>query len=212
MSDHLAILDELARSAVTCERCFQGKDLCRSFVDIPQPRYIGPGYWQAQQKVAFVMLNPGAGTDEWRNRDWREHLIAFRDRRSSLADVFDAQRRHMPFWSGGRLIGFLHLHELDVDSAALINIAWCATAGNRYPSWMLNQCFALHTRNWLEELCPGFVILSGVASHAFEREVQMCLPESIIFRSFHYAHRPLDAKRAASHAEEIAQELARLAK
>ena len=74
---------------------------------------------------------------------------------------------------------------------------------------MLKQCFTLHTREWLAELRPGFIILSGTASHYFEPEVQKRLPESKIFPSFHYAHRPLDGERARCRAAEIAQELAR---
>lgn len=200
-------LTDLAHSAVACHACFSDGRLHRSFVDLAQPRYIGPGYRSASQKIAFVMLNPGAGQDDWRNTEWKEHIYRFRDEGASLESVFSGQRRHMPFWAGGKLISFVRAHGLDVDNLALVNIAWCATKENKYPVWMLKQCFTLHTMRWLSCLAADVIILSGTASHSFEHEIAENLPNAKVLTSFHYAHRPLDADRAMSRAREIADEL-----
>lgn len=203
-------LETMARRSVECGRCFECGKLKRSFVDLPQPRYVGPRYWSAALRTAFVMINPGAGVADWRNDEWKGHLHRFRTGDESLGDVFTAQRRHMPNWVGNKLIPFLELHGLDVECIALVNIAWCATEENKYPKWMLKQCFASHTQGWLTTLAPKVVILSGTASHAFERNVHLLLPGCSMFKTFHYAHRPLDAERARRHALEVAGELANI--
>ena len=55
-------------------------------------------------------------------------LVAYRDGRATLAEVFKEQRRHMPAWND--LMPFLAKHGLSVDRLAMINVAWCATAGD----------------------------------------------------------------------------------
>ena len=200
-------LENIAFKAVHCRECFSDGKLRSSYVDIAQPRYIGPGYWKSSQKVAFVMLNPGAGKDDWRNVDWKNHIYGFRDGIESIHDIFSAQRRHMPYWGGGKLISFIKLHGLDVDDLALVNIAWCATKENKYPVWMLKQCFKLHTYDWLAEIRPQVVILSGTGTHQFASELNGLTKQIKIFKSFHYAHRPLDAERAESRAREIAEQI-----
>lgn len=200
-----AVLDALAKSAVACDKCFDGRGLVRSFVDTAQPRYVGKGYWTSSSRVAFVMLNPAAGKADWRNEDWRTALRNYKNRACSLQSVFDAQRRHMPFWSSGKLIKFLRLHGLDVDSTALVNIAWCATDGNEYPPWMLSECLNTHTNTWLKKLAPNVVLLSGSAAHPFKDKLAELLPDVTIHKTFHYAHRPLDAAKAEKRASEIQQ-------
>ena len=200
-------LEQLAKEAVICSACFGDGALHRTYVDLPQPRYIGPGYWSAPKRIAFIMLNPGAGKADWRNTEWKQHIERFKNSEESLQEVFSGQRKHMPHWSGGKLISFIELHGLNVDDLAIVNIAWCATQENKYPKWMLKQCFNLHTAAWLENLKPNTLILSGTASHYFEEAIQSLLPQSKIFTSYHYAHRPLDAKKAESRAKEISEAL-----
>ena len=200
-------LSSMAQSAVACRACCGDGRLNRSFVDLAQPRYIGKGYWGTDRKVAFIMLNPAAGRDDWRNADWRNHIYSFRDEGASLESVFAGQRRHMPFWAGGKLIKFIREHGLDVDDLALVNIAWCATKENKYPGWMLNQCLELHTLMWLTELAPDVMILSGTSAHRFESEIARILPSAKIFNSFHFAHRPRDAQKALMRAQEIAGQI-----
>ena len=44
MSGDLDVLESLAKDAVGCSACFADGRVHRSFVDLAQPRYIGPGY------------------------------------------------------------------------------------------------------------------------------------------------------------------------
>ena len=83
-------LDAISSSAIKCRECFADRRLVSAFIDVAQPRYIGGGYWHSDPRVAFVMLNPGAGKGDWRNEDWRDHLYAYRAKKESLQEIFDA--------------------------------------------------------------------------------------------------------------------------
>lgn len=198
-------LASIAAEAMTCNACFEAGTLTRSYVDLPQPRYVGPGYAGSRPRIAWVMINPGAGQANQRDQSWRNALIAFRQGVTELGDVFAEQRQHMPHWND--LIPFIERHGLDVDNLAVVNVAWCASAGNKYPRAMLRQCWTRHTAAWLRSLAPEVAILSGSAAHAFESELADELPACRIIKAFHYAHRPLDADRAQARATEVRQEL-----
>jgi hypothetical protein len=200
-------LNELSRAAVDCDACFADRDVSRSFVDSAQPRYIGDRYWASDFRTAFVMLNPGAGKAEPRNVSWKKVLVEFRDGEATLQDVFAEQRSHMPFWNSGKLIDFVKWHGLDVDSIAFVNIAWCATKDNKYPSWMLRNCMGRFTGDWLRAISPNTVILSGTSAWPFAQEVRSLLPDAGIYETYHYAHRPLDAEKARARASEIRADL-----
>ncbi len=200
-------LEKLAKGVVFCSACFEDGKLHKSYVDLPQPRYIGPGYWSVSNRIAFVMLNPGAGKADCRNAELKQHIERFKNSEESLQEVFSGQRQHMPYWSGGKLISFIEKHGLKVDDLALVNIAWCATQKNKYPKWMLRKCFKLHTSVWLKNLKPNTVILSGTASHDFKDPIQSLLPQAQIFTSYHYAYRPPNAIKAEARAKEISEML-----
>lgn len=149
----------IATAAMTCNLCFDAGPLKRFFVDLPQPRYVGPGYTSASPRIAWVMINPGAGQADVRNQSLRDCPIAFREGRLTLNDVYAEQRRHMPYWNS--LMPFIEAHGLDPDSIAIVNVAWCASEGKKYPEIMLDRCWRRHTAAWLTALGPGVVILSG---------------------------------------------------
>ena len=71
-------LNLIAQSAIQCNACFMDSRLNHSFVDLPQPRFIGSRYGSQDQKVVFVMLNPGAGKIDPRNMDLRNQLYRYR--------------------------------------------------------------------------------------------------------------------------------------
>jgi hypothetical protein len=198
-------LNEIAIGAIRCNACFETGQLTRSYVDLPQPRYIGPGYINAHPKIAWVMINPGAGSANPGNQSWHSVLMAYCDGEASLDDVFAEQRRHFRAWN--KLLPFLDQHGLDVDSIALVNIAWCASKNNEYPKEMLLHCWDRHTSSWLAALAPDIVILSGSAVHRFETQINSLLPAARVIKTFHYAHRPRDAARADARAAEIRKEL-----
>jgi hypothetical protein len=151
------------------------------------------------------MINPGAGQANQRDQNWRNALMAFRQGVSDLGDVFAEQRQHMPHWND--LIPFIERHGLDVDNLAVVNVAWCASAGNKYPKAMLRQCWTRHTAAWLRCLAPDIAILSGSAAQAFASDVAGVLPTTRVITAFHYAHRPLDSDRAYARAAAVRQEL-----
>ena len=54
-------LDGICRKAVSCRSCFSDFNLFPADVDIAQPRWVGPQYWQSHKKLVVIMLNPGSG-------------------------------------------------------------------------------------------------------------------------------------------------------
>ena len=198
-------LELIADSAIHCRTCFNQGGLESSYVDITQPRYIGAGYWQSKIRIAFLMLNPGAGNDGDCDREWRQELYAYQSGNSSLESVFATQRKHMPHWGRGKLIPFVELHGLDVDKVALINVAWCASKDNKYPKWMLSKCMKRHTLRWIATIDPAIIILSGTSTHSHRSALEMVVPAAKFHQTFHYAHRPRDAERAEARASKIRQ-------
>jgi len=198
-------LNQIASSAIRCNACFENGQLTRPYVDLAQPRYIGPAYVDGHPKIAWIMINPGAGSANPADQSWRSVLMDYRNEEASLDDVFTEQRKHIPAWRS--LLSFLGQHGLDVDSIALLNIAWCASKDNKYPKEMLSRCWDRHTSLWLAELAADIVILSGSPAHRFETQVNSLLPSSRVFKTFHYAHRPIDAERATARAAEVRTQL-----
>jgi hypothetical protein len=202
----LASLHGIAFEAMHCDACLaRPRELSRSFVELPQPRYVGPKYASSSPRIAWLMINPGAGSVDSANRRWLRVLRQYREGGASLTQVFAEQREHMPYWSG--LMPFIAKHGLSVDRLALVNVAWCATVGNQHPAKMLARCWDRHTAKWVAELAPQVVILSGSATHRYAREIRALLPSARCLEAFHYAHRGADAARANARAVEIRTEL-----
>ena len=191
--------------AMRCNACFDAGEVRRSFVDLPQPRYIGPKYAMSSPRIAWLMINPGEGDEDPDNRSWRTVLTRYRDGQATLEDVFREQRRFMPTWND--LMPFVAKHGLSVDRLALVNVAWCATKGNEYPKTMLNRCWELYTADWLSAIAPEVVILSGTATHKFRSQTEQRLPGVRLLETFHYAHRGPYRQRANERAVEVRKEL-----
>lgn len=188
------MLESIARAAVECDICFRDGRLKRPLVDVAQPRWIGPDYWQASPRVVIVALNPGGGSEQQAeaNKVFVSRLHEFRATGRGLQQVFDHQAIDMPNW--GRVPGrftrfYFDCLQLDFRQVALANIAWCATAGNKYPDWMLTSCFERHTSTLLAHLAPDAVLLSGTKTHRFAAAVTRLLPRAKIVQMLHYAHR-----------------------
>ncbi len=186
-------IEALCREAVKCRACFDQSALTAPTIDIAQPRWIGEGYWASSPRVCVVMLNPGAGADHnaAANRRMQTLLQRFRSGETGLDDVFGFQRGDFPDWGNppGRFLSFFRTFGLDIDRIALANIAWCATANNHYPRWILNTCMQRFTGRLIELLKPDVVMLSGSSVHAYDINVKRLAPNARTFRTLHYAHR-----------------------
>ena len=186
-------IDRHFREAVRCDTCFEGQSgIQRSGIDIAQPRWIGRGYVTAVPKVLILAINPGSGGKraDYANADgpFTRLLKGYRDNRTDIDAVFDHQRRDMPNW--GRFIPF-HIGRfgLRLDNIAMANIAWCGTEKDRYPSWMLSNCFEKYTGRLLLLLEPNLVLLAGVAAHKYGSAVQRLLPAAKVEQVLHFSHR-----------------------
>jgi hypothetical protein len=67
-------------------------------------------------------------------------------------------------------------------------VAWCGTAGNKYPRSMLRRCFEAHTGPLLRLLKPDIVLACGKGTHEFADSIRMLLPGVSVIETLHYAH------------------------
>ena len=183
---------DICRRATQCRSCFADLSIKPTDGDMAQPRWIGPGYFTAKQRVVCVLINPGKGGSVTTSSaiEGRAHLRAFSQGHCDLKPIFDHQRRSIPTWGRGKMLAFYTRGlGLDLDAIALANIAWCSTADNKYPDPMLLRCFQEHTLPLLLELEPNAVVLSGSKTHAFALHIKAALPGASVIGTLHYAHR-----------------------
>jgi hypothetical protein len=189
----------LARAAILCSSCFDTGHLARAGIGMAQPFSIGANYQPGG--VAVVSINPGAAKDEGRKEARKEALdrfatgddMALTDYWAALAT--DAER----FWNPKYLARLRRLG-LAVDRIAVGIVALCATANNKYPDWMLRNCWSRHSMRMIEVLTPGTIVLMGGLS--VMRDFGLNLTSSNrgyqVIRMAHFAHR-------AGHAYEKAE-------
>ena len=148
-------LESLCHDAVACRVCFNRHGLRSAYVNIAQPRWVGPQYWSANPRIVILMLNPGAGKSHEENKFFKKILWQFKERQAKLCDVFDYQKADMPNWGRGKFWAFyIEGLGLPIDEIAFANLAWCATEGDKYPRRMLQECFERHTFGLLKFLKP----------------------------------------------------------
>jgi len=102
------------------------------------------------------------------------------------------QGADIPKWNQGRLQKLLDLAGLELEKISLMNIAWCSTLENKYPAFMLRNCFYTFTLDALVALEPDVLILSGSDTHEYGAEVKAKLSDVELVKIRHYAHRKGD--------------------
>lgn len=147
-----------------------------------------------------MLINPGGGGSSADTAALNEEATVFRDFHRTgdykpIRSYFERclARRDKWLWRYRELFG------LDHDEIAQLNIAWCATENNIYPSSMQDRCFERHTAALLRALDPHVVILSGGVSrtgseshpyeHPFAGRIQALLPRAKVVPTIHYANR-----------------------
>lgn len=164
----------ICAEAVVCDVCFSCLGVSRAFIDIPQPRYVGPAYWTAKERRVFLMINPGAGKSSPSDQAMRREIVAYRDGTLTLEDLYHRQRERFAEWGrNGKFLKFLQNLTKSLDDVALLNVAWCATQGDRYPKAMLEACWVKHTQRALEALCPTNLVACGREAQAFARSAKL---------------------------------------
>ena len=159
--------------AVSCDRCFTKMGIARASVDLAQPRYVGPKYWAATDRKLFLMTNPGAGNGSASDQSMRRDIISYRSQELNLEQLFDRQRQLILEWGRGKFLAFVEKLGSSLDDVALLNVAWCATQGNKYPSGMLQTYFAAHTRHALAALQPTMIIACGAPAQKFATSAEL---------------------------------------
>ena len=200
MHDRQSQFARLVRGAVECRACFTQGEVSSPFIDVAQPRSVGPKYWTSGLRVAVLMLNPGQSRNDAGARGYLQNIHLFRKGALSLEKILEGQRSVMAGWGrpAGRF-GSFYLEGLGLRLAetAFVNVAWCATDKNQYPATMLRRCFELHTGPLLKLLAPHVVVASGSRVHDFANQVRSLVPGSLVIETLHYAHRAGTAKEGA---------------
>lgn len=181
-----------ARAATGCRECFTRREVSAPYINVAQPRWVGPKYWESPFRVAILMLNPGHSRRDSGATEFLRLIQEFREGTRQLGKILEGQRESMESWGNppGRFTGFyIDGLGLDFDDIAFANIAWCATASNRYPGTMLDRCFESHTGPLLKILHPAVVLASGSKVHGFGKRICAILPEATVIKIMHYAHR-----------------------
>lgn len=189
----------LARNAMPCDSCFAGSEVQRTGIGVPQPFTVGQKYMPGG--TAVLSINPGATVDGG-YKEARFHALtrfatgddrALKEYWSALAE--DAAK----FWNP-RYLARLNMLDLAVDKIAVGNIALCATAGNKYPPWLLQNCWSLHTAKMLSALQPGTVVFMGSDSvmSKFQLTATGLTGKPHTIRMAHFAHRE-------GHAHELSE-------
>ncbi len=196
-------IEAIFHESMKCRKCFVQGLAESAFIDVAQPRWMGPRYFGASVKVLIISLNPGAGNTPEKQRlhvPFRQVLHAYRDGRKTCQDLFAFQRQYIPRWGTppGRFVRFyMDGMGLTLDEVALANIAWCADAKNKWPGSMLSLCFHLHTGRLVAAIRPDVAILSGSGTHKYATEIERLVPRCRAVCTLHYAHRKnRDAERA----------------
>jgi len=178
-----------------CRLCFQEGIVSSPAIDMAQPRWVGPRYFETSPRILAVLLNPGSGGgyDEILISTYLDHLRHYQQGRIGLDELFARQRNDMANWGrpSGRFLSFFEEGlGLNLDEIAFVNMAWCASASNRYPGRMLTNCFNKHTLGLMKILKPHGVLLSGKRVHNFGAEIRELIGRDIrVVPLPHYAHR-----------------------
>jgi len=202
-------VNERFRNATRCNSCFEGGiRVERSFIDVPQPRLIGRKYWGRKKRILLLLINPGSGSNRRDTGDetHRNLIHLFRSGQGTIESIFSHQRGDIQNW--GKFVSFycgsLGLY---IDDLAIVNVAWCGTVGDKYPTRMLENCFARHTAHLIQLLDPGVILIGGIAIHVFAKDIQTVAPKARLILTPHYAHRE-GAAFEQKEAQRIRAELA----
>lgn len=186
---------KVIQNAGGCDVCFRTiPGLRRAQPNLPKPRWIGEGYFDAKPRVVVALINPGQGKDLPSSFHRREAELFTRfyktgdygPIRGYFRERFQGERHgeYRPVFTW-----YEDLFDLKFEQIAQINIAWCADDGNRHPTSMLRTCFERHTSALLAALKPDAVLLSGSNVAAFESAIRANHPTIQVRPVLHYAHR-----------------------
>lgn len=162
--------NKLCSLAVKCNHCFAAGYVQRAYIDIAQPRYVGPNYWTAAKRLLFLSINPGAGKGSPSDQSMRNELYEYRAGGLELSALFLRQHGYMPEWGrNGKFLKYFEEIGCDLQDVALLNVAWCASMNNDYPLQMLSACFSRYTRTSIETLRPTSIIACGGEAQRYAR-------------------------------------------
>jgi hypothetical protein len=181
MAERLKQFTTIARSAAACRECFALKEVRPTQIDVAQARWVGAHYWRASLRVLVLMCNPGEGRG-YPAEAKRDRRLLQQFRAGGPLDSYLAHQRHakwLRFYADGL--------QLDADDVAFLNVAWCSTAGNQYPTSVLGRCYSHHTEAAIRILRPHVILAAGRKVQSFCSTVEQ--GDWQLIPVLHHAHR-----------------------
>jgi hypothetical protein len=160
-------------SNYSCKKCFNNPHIINSgntfeIADVsgPQPRWIGRDYFNSNQKVCIMLINPGSGDktpeNEWAPLKKLSEAGSQEKKEEHWSELMQTNENGMPKWGAWEdlYFGSLGLREKR-HSTAFMNMMLCASKGNNYNTNSLDLCFSEHSSKLLKLLSPDILIFSG---------------------------------------------------
>ena len=122
------------REATKCSACFENKRLKRGIISIAQPRWIGKKYFEADQKICVLMINPGnlGKKNELSklstSKEFQALIDSYTKREASWEELMDFVLMDMPNWGGGGKYMSLYFDYLKLrcEEVAFLNLMLCS--------------------------------------------------------------------------------------
>jgi uracil-DNA glycosylase len=156
---------EFARvvSCTACSGTHNPQLLRDEHENVPQPGYIGEGYWR--RRVLLVGQNPGTPkTLEAEDRPYTQALRQLRDspNHDSYEKLVAELVAFIPQWPVHGNYFPLAETGLSLEDIAYFNVVRCRTSRDAKPgSTMIGNCIDLHFGRWLDQLVPKVVVFIG---------------------------------------------------
>lgn len=205
-----AELVTLVRDSTQCRVCFERSAQLRpALVDLAQPPFVPPGYWETQPRVLIIGQNPGAGASRTDGADdeMRRLLISLRDGRDSAWDDYTEHCvKDVRKW--GQYLIYLRALDLDSLGTALGNVAMCAVeTDDQVTDAIFTECSSRFLLRWVSTLAPDLVILMGKRAQAVRNIIAAAVPREAIRESMHYAVGGSHRARLNAQLAEIAADI-----
>jgi len=191
-------------SASKCTDCFTSKGLVKNtcVVSGGQPRRVGSDYFEAQNKICFVLLNPSGAVTK-KETVWEENMerLSSDEHESEQAwnDFQDFLAEDEKNWSNGKWPKLYYgATELLESEVSFVNAMLCADDDDSYPPAAIANCL-LHQKKSLRAiqlLDPSMVVLSGQdVINAFLKEEQKTTLKELRQKRDSYYERWNDARK-----------------
>lgn len=172
-----------------CRKCFnnpsiikKGQEFQVADVKGPQPRWVGKNYFNSDNKICVMLINPGSGDktpdDEWAPLKMLSNANSIQKKEEAWEGLMETNKVGMPKWGAWKK---LYLDALGLgerlDDISFMNRMLCASKGNSYSKKSLDLCFSSQSSKLLTMLSPDILIFSGGLTITLAMKIYQTLEE-----------------------------------